>query len=294
MGYTCLASARRNRCKRIMRDYKNQTSRPQVQESRPPVPPRQRATPEDDAEETPSPRARHWPWVLLLLVIALSAGVWWWIAQLPIATGRPGLSRSGTGPSTAATSRNNAAATGQKPPGSPASTRPSAPVPISAAALSSGGGPLTVATSAAASTTSTAATRSGVDFNFYQILPAMHVDIPADILGSGPGIPSAATASSTSVVHQPVTIQVGAFTNRAAAVVLRDRLALLGVSTQMEKAEAGDNNTLYRLRTNTFDSLAAAQPTLAKIRGMGITPLLLGSGIIGSGVNAPLSQSPTP
>ena len=271
-----------------MRDYKNQTSRPQAQEPRPPVPPRQRVTPEDDAEATPSPRARHWPWVLLLLVIALSAGVWWWIAQLPIATGRPGLTRSGTEPTTVATSSNNAAATGQKPPGSPAATRPSA------AALSSRGGPLTVATSAAASTTSTAATRSGVDFNFYQILPAMHVDIPADILGSGPGIPSAATASSTSAVHQPVTIQVGAFTNRAAAVVLRDRLALLGVSTQMEKAEAGDNSTLYRLRTNTFDSLAAAQPTLAKIRGMGITPLLLGSGIIGSGVNVPLSQSPAP
>ncbi|MFA6381236.1 SPOR domain-containing protein, partial [Acidithiobacillus sp.] len=163
-----------------------------------------------------------------------------------------------------------------------------------AAASSSRGGPLTAATAAAASTASTAATRSGVDFNFYQILPAMHVDIPADILGSGPGIPSAATASNISVVHQPVTIQVGAFTNRAAAVVLRDRLALLGVSTQMEKAEAGDNNTLYRLRTNTFDSLAAAQPTLAKIRGMGITPLLLGSGIIGSGINVPLSQSPAP
>ncbi|MDD5375355.1 SPOR domain-containing protein [Acidithiobacillus sp.] len=271
-----------------MRDYKNQTSRPQAQEPRPPVPPRQRVTPEEDAEATPSPRARHWPWVLLLLVIALSAGVWWWIAQLPIATGRPGFIRSGTEPTTVATSSNNAAATGQKPPGSPAATRPSA------AALSSRGGPLTVATSAAASTTSTAATRSGVDFNFYQILPAMHVDIPADILGSGPGIPSAATASSTSAVHQPVTIQVGAFTNRAAAVVLRDRLALLGVSTQMEKAEAGDNSTLYRLRTNTFDSLAAAQPTLAKIRGMGITPLLLGSGIIGSGVNVPLSQSPAP
>ncbi|MBU2808517.1 SPOR domain-containing protein [Acidithiobacillus ferrooxidans F221] len=278
-----------------MRDYKNQTSRPQVQEPRPPIPPRQRATPEDDAEETPSPRARHWPWMLLLLVIALSAGVWWWIAQLPIATGRPGLSRSGTGPSTAATSRNNAATTRQKPPDSPATTtRPSAPVPISAAALSARGGTPTAATSAAASTTSTAATRSGVDFNFYRILPAMHVDIPADILGSGPGIPSAATASSTSAVHQPVTIQVGAFTNRAAAVVLRDRLALLGVSTQMEKAEAGHNSTLYRLRTNTFDSLAAAQPTLAKIRGMGITPLLLGSGIIGSGVNVPLSQSPAP
>ncbi len=274
-----------------MRDYKNQTSHPRVQEPRPPVTPRRPVTPEDDTDETPPPPTRRWPWALLLLVIALSAGIWWWIAQIPITTEKLGLISAGTGLSAATASSNNAAATGQKQLGSPAATQPSAPAPTSAAAPSSRGGPLTIATSAAAST---AATRSGVDFNFYQILPAMHVDIPADILGSGPGIPSAATASSISIVHQPVTIQVGAFTNRAAAVVLHDRLALLGVNTQMEKAEAGDNNTLYRLRTNTFDSLAAAQPTLAKIRGMGITPLLLGSGIIGSGVNAPLSQSPTP
>ena len=277
-----------------MRDYKNQTSHPRVQEPRPPVTPRRPVTPEDDTDETPPPPTRRWPWALLLLVIALSAGIWWWIAQIPITTEKLGLISAGTGLSAATASSNNAAATGQKQLGSPAATQPSAPAPTSAAAPSSRGGPLTIATSAAASTASTAATRSGVDFNFYQILPAMHVDIPADILGSGPGIPSAATASSISIVHQPVTIQVGAFTNRAAAVVLHDRLALLGVNTQMEKAEAGDNNTLYRLRTNTFDSLAAAQPTLAKIRGMGITPLLLGSGIIGSGVNVPLSQSPAP
>jgi hypothetical protein len=134
-----------------------------------------------------------------------------------------------------------------------------------------------------------------VDFNFYQILPKMHVDIPADILGSGPGIPSASTNSAAVVaVHQPVTIQVGAFTNRAAAVVLRDRLALLGVSTSMTKVDGNGSNTLYRLQTQTFDSLADAQPTLAKIRGMGITPLLIGNGIIGATTNAPLSQSPAP
>lgn len=121
----------------------------------------------------------------------------------------------------------------------------------------------------------------------------MHVDIPADILGSGPGIPAAATDSAPAMpVHQPVTIQVGAFTNRAAAVVLRDRLALLGVSTSMSKVDNNGSNTLYRLQTRTYDSLADAQPTLAKIRGMGITPLLIGNGIIGGSASEPLSRSP--
>ena len=275
-----------------MRDYKNQTSRPRAPEPRPPIPPRRTVELEDDTERTPPPPALNWPWVLLLLlVIMLSAGVWWWIAQIHITTGKLGLINSGTRLPAAVAFSNGAPAIAQQQPVSPAASTSAALATIQTPVRD----PLAVVTSSSAAAASTAATRSGVDFNFYQILPAMHVDIPADILGNGPGIPSAATtSSSTSAVHQPVTIQVGAFTNRAAAAVLRDRLALLGVSTQMEKVEAGDNNTLYRLRTNTFDSLAAAQPTLAKIRGMGITPLLLGSGIIGSGVNAPLSQSPTP
>ena len=267
-----------------MRDYKNQTSRPRAQEPRSAVTPRQQTKLEDDFQKTPPPPPRYWPWVLLLLVLALSAGIWSWIAQLPITTGKLGLISSGTGLSAATASGRSALTANQKQPGNLLATHTSA---ITQTPVSNS---LAVATDNSA----TAANRSGVNFNFYQILPHMHVDIPADILGSGPGIPSAATASNISIVHQPVTIQVGAFTNRAAAVVLRDRLALLGVSTRMEKVEAGNNNTFYRLRTSIFDSLAAAQPTLAKIRGMGITPLLLGSGIIGSGVNAPLSQSPTP
>ncbi|MHB1280196.1 MAG: SPOR domain-containing protein [Acidithiobacillus sp.] len=279
-----------------MRDYKNQTSRPRAQEPRSPITPRRRTEPEEDPEETPPPPARRWPWVLLLLVVALSAGVWWWITQIPITTGRLGLITTGTGLPATTTPSDRAPVAAQQQPVSPAATNHSAsPSATPATTRTPVSSPLAVATPSSATVASATSTRSGVDFNFYQILPKMHVDIPADILGNGPGIPSAATTSSISVVHQPVTIQVGAFTNRAAAVVLRDRLALLGVSTQMEKVEASHNNTLYRLRTGTFDSLAAAQPTLAKIRGMGITPLLLGSGIIGSGVNGPLSQSsPTP
>jgi hypothetical protein len=278
-----------------MRDYKNQTSRPRAPEARPPITARRPLEPEDDSEETPPRPARSWPWVLLLLlVIMLSAGVWWWIAQLPISTGKLGLISSGAGLSAAMTASNSAPASTQQQPVSPAATHPSAstPAPLTSMQKTPVRRALAVAT---ASSAAVASTHSGVDFSFYHILPNMHVDIPADILGNSPGIPSAASTSSTSAVHQPVTIQVGAFTNRAAAVVLRDRLALLGVSIQMEKVEASNNNTLYRLRTGTFDSLAAAQPTLAKIRGMGITPLLLGSGIIGSGaINGPLSQSPTP
>ncbi|MBE7565264.1 SPOR domain-containing protein [Acidithiobacillus thiooxidans] len=284
-----------------MRDYKNQTSRPPSGEQRPAPQPRRPREPEPELEEEQEALhsaedrgLRLWPWILLIIILLLSALVWWWIAQLPINTGKLGLLSKNSGSTAAAASASSNAkpATGGKS-SSASSVALATAIASSAAPVSS-----TSKHGTAASTQSTAAaasTRSGVDFNFYQILPKMHVDIPADILGSGPGIPSASTNSTAAVaVHQPVTIQVGAFTNRAAAVVLRDRLALLGVSTSMTKVDGNGSNTLYRLQTQTFDSLADAQPTLAKIRGMGITPLLIGNGIIGAATNAPLSQSPVP
>ncbi len=286
-----------------MRDYKNQTSRPPSGEQRPAPPPRRPREPEPEQEIDEEQEALHstedrgprrWPWILLIIILLLSALVWWWIAQLPINTGKLGLlsKNSGSTAATASASSSAKPATGDNS-SSTSSMALATAIASSAAPVSS-----TSKNGTAASTPSTAAaasTRSGVDFNFYQILPKMHVDIPADILGSGPGIPSASTNSAAAVaVHQPVTIQVGAFTNRAAAVVLRDRLALLGVSTGMTKVDGNGSNTLYRLQTQTFDSLADAQPTLAKIRGMGITPLLIGNGIIGAATNAPLSQSPAP
>lgn len=293
-----------------MRDYKNQTSRPPSREQRPAPPPRRPREPEPELEMEEEQEALHsaedrgprlWPWILLIIILLLSALVWWWIAQLPINTGKLGLLSKNSGSTAAAASASSNAkpATGGK--SSSASSVALATAIAPSAAPASSTSTSTSKHGTAASTTSTqstataASTRSGVDFNFYQILPKMHVDIPADILGSGPGIPSASTNSTAAVaVHQPVTIQVGAFTNRAAAVVLRDRLALLGVSTSMTKVDGNGSNTLYRLQTQTFDSLADAQPTLAKIRGMGITPLLIGNGIIGAATNAPLSQSPVP
>lgn len=291
-----------------MRDYKNQTSRPPSREQRPAPPPRRPREPEPELEEEQEALhsaedrgPRLWPWILLIIILLLSALVWWWIAQLPINTGKLGLLSKNSGSTAAAASASSNAkpATGGK--SSSASSVALATAIAPSAAPASSTSTSTSKHGTAASTTSTqstataASTRSGVDFNFYQILPKMHVDIPADILGSGPGIPSASTNSTAAVaVHQPVTIQVGAFTNRAAAVVLRDRLALLGVSTSMTKVDGNGSNTLYRLQTQTFDSLADAQPTLAKIRGMGITPLLIGNGIIGAATNVPLSQSPAP
>ncbi len=238
-----------------MRDYKRHTSRPLPPETPHPIPPR----PAAESEKEPERRGRLWPWLSLGVVIAVAA-LGWVIhshhrqavqtAQSAITHSRPSPAGSATTPATVA----NASA-------------------LSAVTASA---PLAAATSAAASPVSAAASSSN-EFTFYQILPKMQVDIPTDILGSGPGIPSSATTSTAAAANQPVTIQVGSFHNRAEAVVLRDRLALLGVFTTLQNAQLPPHTEVFRLRTATYDSLADAQPALAKIRSLGIAPLLIGA-----------------
>ncbi len=240
-----------------MRDYKRHTSRPLPPETPHPIPPRPAAAVESEKE--PERQGRLWPWLSLGVVIAVAA-LGWVIhshhrqavqtAQSAITHSRPSPAGSATTPATVASAS-------------------------ALRAVITASAPLATATSAAASPVSAAA--SSNEFTFYQILPKMQVDIPADILGSGPGIPSSATTSTAAAANQPVTIQVGSFHNRAEAVVLRDRLALLGVFTNLQSAQLPPHTEVFRLRTATYDSLADAQPALAKIRSLGIAPLLIGA-----------------
>lgn len=240
-----------------MRDYKRHTSRPLPPETPHPIPPR----PAAEDEKEPERRGRLWPWLSLGVVIAVAALAWVihshyrqavQTAQGAITHSRPSPAGSATTPATVASA--------------PALSAVTAPAPLA-----------TTSSAAASSPVSAAASSSSNEFTFYQILPKMQVDIPADILGSGPGIPSRATTSTAAAANQPVTIQVGSFHNRAEAVVLRDRLALLGVFTKLQSAQLPPHTEVFRLRTATYDSLAAAQPALAEIRSLGIAPLLIGA-----------------
>ncbi|MHB1532482.1 SPOR domain-containing protein [Acidithiobacillus sp.] len=231
-----------------MRDYKRHTSRPV-----PPEPERPEAAVETEAGSQRRPRL--WPWLSLGVLIAAVAVGWVILShpRHPVQTAQHAITHHPVAPAGTAAAVASA----------------DAPSAVTASA------PLAAATSVAASPVS--ATTSSNEFTFYQILPKMQVDIPSDILGSGPGIPSSATTSTAAAANQPVTIQVGSFHNRAEAVVLRDRLALLGVFTTLQSAQLPPHTEVFRLRTATYNSLAAAQPALAKIRSLGIAPLLLGT-----------------
>ncbi|WP_308389575.1 SPOR domain-containing protein [Acidithiobacillus sp. AMEEHan] len=250
-----------------MRDYKGHSSRqPQAEEHRPPIPRAERAPlaaeTDDDADlALATRRSGHgWIWLLLIAFLLLSGAVWWWVASLPMASGQLGLL---PGVATPPTSSANSPAT------PPAFSARSA----MAAAKSSNNTPAALSNAVAAPVSSaTASAQSTVHFNFYRILPQMKVDIPADILGSGPGIPSAPTSSA--VTGAPVRIQVGALNNLAGAQVIQERLELLGIPSHVEKLRGNDGAIYYQVFTRRYASPADAQTALAKIRGMGVTPLL--------------------
>jgi len=244
-----------------MRDYKSHSSRPGAPTPRP-LPPRER---EDEEPSAPPPSRRRWPWLLILLILLLSVATWWWLAQLPLDRGQLGLLKVPQKPVAPVDS-------GQETPAvaGPLST---APVTTGAARSASTTTAAAVSAPAAAASSPTASADSAVDFNFYRILPQMKVEIPKDILGSGPGIPDTA-ATRSNIALKPVVIQVGAFSNHGAARVLQERLALLGVSTHLRETQGEDGQALYSLVSNPFPSLVQAQPALTRIRGLGLTPVL--------------------
>ncbi|MBU2755386.1 SPOR domain-containing protein [Acidithiobacillus sp. CV18-2] len=250
-----------------MRDYKGHSSRqPPAEEHRPPIPRAQpaplAAETDDDVDIAPVPRrsGHGWIWLLLIAFLLLSGAVWWWVASLPMASGQLGLL-----PSVAKRPTSSA--------NSPA-TRPAFSVSSTIAAAKSSNNTAAAQNNAVAAPVSsaTASTQSTVHFNFYRILPQMKVDIPADILGSGPGIPSAPTSSAAAGV--PVRIQVGALNNLAGAQVIRERLELLGIPSYLQKLRGNDGASYYLVFTRRYASPADAQAALTKIRGMGVTPLL--------------------
>ncbi len=226
-------------------------------------------------EEDFSPKSggggKFWLWILLLLILLMGGTVVWWATQIPLSRGQLGLQPG-------AIAEKSTQALSHKP-------------PVIAAAVTSVPKSLAMTVAPVQSTTSPgASTASAVQFNFYRILPQMKVDIPADILGSGPGIPSAA-ATSQGGASVAVQIQVGALNNWAGAKVLQDRLALMGISSTVRTVQSPNKGQYFEVITQPYASLAAAQSALVKIRGMGVTPVLqpLGEGSFSGPVAAPRS-----
>jgi len=252
-----------------MRDYKDHSSRqPRPEAPARPAPRPVLVEPEETVEEEVAPRrgGGGWIWLILIALLLLSGAVWWWLASLPMTKGQLGLFPQTKNATSAAPTV-----------GVVRSKSPAAPIASVQSLPQKAASPVVSATPLAAPLASTvspsASTSSTVQFNFYHILPQMKVDIPSDILGSGPGIPAAETSSATTT-GGPVRIQVGALNNLAGAQVIRERLELMGISSHLQELRGPDGAIYYQVLTRSYASSSDAQTALTKIRGMGITPIL--------------------
>lgn len=100
-------------------------------------------------------------------------------------------------------------------------------------------------------------------FQFYDMLPDAKVTPTEQPKSAGPAAPPPITAPGTYVV------QAGAFPDFAAADKVKARLALLGVVSEIQVADA-NGARFHRVRIGPVDSLADLNRVLGRLRQSGI------------------------
>ncbi|MBL8201434.1 MAG: SPOR domain-containing protein [Chromatiales bacterium] len=105
-------------------------------------------------------------------------------------------------------------------------------------------------------------------FEFYDMLPDAEVDVPEQPRATGAAGPPPVSVPGTYVV------QAGAFPNFAEADKVKARLALLGVVSQIQAAEA-NGATFHRVRIGPIDNLNELNRLRARLRQNGIEYLVI-------------------
>ena len=105
-------------------------------------------------------------------------------------------------------------------------------------------------------------------FEFYDMLPDAEVEVPEQPESNGPPAPPPVSVPGTYV------IQAGAFPDFAEADKVKARLALLGVESQIQAAEA-NGATYHRVRIGPIDDLDQLNRLRARLRQNGIEYLVI-------------------
>jgi len=104
-------------------------------------------------------------------------------------------------------------------------------------------------------------------FEFYDMLPDAEVDVPEQPRSGGSAGPPPVSAPGTYV------IQAGAFPDFAEADKVKARLALLGVSSEIQTAEV-NGGTFHRVRIGPIDNLDELNRLRARLQANGIESLV--------------------
>jgi cell division protein FtsN len=105
-------------------------------------------------------------------------------------------------------------------------------------------------------------------FEFYEMLPDAEVEVPDQPEAAGPVGPPPVSMPGTYVV------QAGAFPNFAEADKVKARLALLGVVSEIQAADA-NGTTFHRVRIGPLDDLDELNRLRARLRQNGIEYLVI-------------------
>lgn len=114
----------------------------------------------------------------------------------------------------------------------------------------------------------TAPTEASDRFEFYEMLPDAEVDVAEQPKATGAVVPPPVSVPGTYVV------QAGAFPNFAEADKVKARLALLGVESEIQAADA-NGATFHRVRIGPIDNLGELNRLRARLRQSGIEYLVI-------------------
>jgi cell division protein FtsN len=105
-------------------------------------------------------------------------------------------------------------------------------------------------------------------FEFYDVLPDAQVNVTEQSKAPRPPVPPQVTVPGTYV------IQAGAFPNFAEADKVKARLALLGIVSEIQTADA-NGTRFHRVRIGPIDNLAELNRLRGRLRQSGIENLVI-------------------
>ena len=106
-------------------------------------------------------------------------------------------------------------------------------------------------------------------FDFYTILPEIETVVPEQEIEQAKQKKPPATANIRYIV------QAGSFSNFGDAAQLKAQLALNGLVAEIQKVEIGNRGVFHRVRLGPYSGLGQVDGVLARLRPMGIKPLVV-------------------
>jgi len=120
--------------------------------------------------------------------------------------------------------------------------------------------------------TSASAPAAKPSFDFYTILPEMEMKVPEWKIDEAPPSPPPETFANAGGSYM---LQVGSFQRPEEADRVKARLALIGVTANIQKVTTSTQDIWYRVRVGPFKDLAALQATRARLTENNISFVLM-------------------